>query len=62
MTTEKQKKIPDLYIFMKNEEGESLRVGSAFKHTKGNGYNILIDNERFSAFPPKAKPKTNKPG
>lgn len=55
-TAEKQEnKTPDFYIFAKDEEGNSQRIGAAFKHAKGNGFNILIDKQRYSAFPPKPK-------
>lgn len=56
MTEEKQepqKQKPAFYIFKKNSEGVSEKVGAAFKHTKGNGLNIVIDETRYAAFPPK---------
>ncbi len=47
---------PDFYIFAKDSEGNSKRIGAAFKHSKGNGFNILIEKQRYTAFPPKLKP------
>lgn len=48
-------KTPDFYIFGQDAEGNSQRIGAAFKHAKGNGFNILIDKQRYTAFPPKPK-------
>lgn len=57
-TTENQpKKTPDFQIFLQGFGGEKIRVGTAFKHGKGEGFNILIGNARYVAFPPKAKPE-----
>lgn len=53
---EKQKIKPDFYIFEKDEEGNNKQIGAVFKHNKGNGFNIVIDKKRYSAFPPKLKP------
>jgi hypothetical protein len=56
--TTKEKQAPAFYIFDTVEtdgQKESKRVGAAFKHGKGNGYNIIIDGKRYAAFPPKAK-------
>ncbi|HRH03877.1 MAG TPA: hypothetical protein PLN13_03455 [Bacteroidia bacterium] len=47
------KKKPSFYIFAKDAEGNSQRVGAAFRHMKGNGMNIVINDQRYSAFPPK---------
>jgi hypothetical protein len=62
MTTEtkttKTKQIPAFYIFESIEtEGERERrpAGAAFAHKSGGGFNIVIDGQRFVAFPPKAK-------
>lgn len=57
MTTEneKAKVMPTYYIFEKDAEGNSKRIGAAFKHGKGNGFNIVIDKNRYTAFPPKPK-------
>lgn len=63
MTTEtetaKEKQVPAFYIFDTVESGgkkENKRVGAAFAHKKGNGYNLVINGKRYAAFPPKAKP------
>lgn len=62
-TTENQpKKNPDFYIFAKGADGNNSRVGAAFKHGKGDGFNILIGNARYVAFAPKAKPNTTEGG
>ena len=56
--TTKEKQAPAFYIFDTIEtdgQKESKRVGAAFKHSKGNGYNVIIDGKRYAAFPPKAK-------
>ncbi|MEP7170123.1 MAG: hypothetical protein ABI855_12190 [Bacteroidota bacterium] len=58
MTTETKnptKKIPAFYIFEKGTDGNSKRIGAAFRHGKGSGMNIVINNTRYVAFPPKAK-------
>ena len=62
-TTESQtKQIPAFYIFTKGADGQSNRVGAVFKHGKGSGFNILIGNSRYVAFPPKAKPDATEGG
>lgn len=53
-TTEKRQ-APAFYIFQQGEGKELKRVGAAFKHSKGNGFNVVIDGKRFAAFPPKVK-------
>ncbi len=56
--TTKEKQVPAFYIFDTVEAGgkkESKRVGAAFAHRKGNGFNLLINGKRYSAFPPKPK-------
>lgn len=58
MTTDNTNK-PDFYLFA-NIDGENKRVGAAFKHRKGNGFNFIVNGQRFAAFPPKAKPATGK--
>ena len=62
MTTEnetaKEKQAPAFYIFETVEtdgDKETKRIGAAFAHKKGHGFNILINGKRYSAFPPKAK-------
>lgn len=59
MTTETEtaqpKQPPAFYIFTQSQSGKNERVGAAFKHGKGNGYNVLIGKSRYVAFPPKAK-------
>lgn len=59
---DKQKQKPDFYIFAKDETGESKNIGAAFRHARGNGYNIVIGKTRYVAFPPKAKSSEAKPG
>lgn len=55
-TTENQtKQIPAFYIFTRDADGNTSRVGAAFKHGKGEGFNILIGNVRYVAFAPKSK-------
>lgn len=51
----KPKIIPSYYIFEKDAEGNSRRIGAAFKHKNGGGFNIVIDKNRYTAFPPKPK-------
>ncbi len=53
MTTDNKNK-PDFHIFTQ-QDGNSQLVGSAFKHKKGNGFNLVISGKRFVAFAPKAK-------
>lgn len=56
--TPEKKQAPAFYIFDTVEvdgQKESKRVGAAFRHGKGNGYNVIIDGKRYAAFPPKAK-------
>jgi len=56
MTTENKKgSQPAYYIFVKEADGTQTRIGAAFKHAKGTGLNIVLDNKRYIAFPPKAK-------
>ena len=63
MTTENQttttKQVPAFYIFDTVEtfggKKENRRVGAAFAHKKGNGFNLVINGKRYAAFPPKAK-------
>ncbi len=55
-TTENQpKRTPDLNIFLQGPGSEKIRVGTVFKHGKGDGITILMGNTRYVAFPPKAK-------
>lgn len=56
--TTKEKQSPAFYIFDTVEtdgQKESKRVGAAFRHSKGNGYNVIINGKRYAAFPPKGK-------
>jgi hypothetical protein len=58
MTTETQietKKNPDFYVFVKGADGKNYRAGAVFNHTKGDGFNIVIGEVTYAAFPPKAK-------
>lgn len=59
--TENKNKTPDFYIFVKDPEGNSTRIGAAFRHNKGQGMNILINEERYVAFPPKKKDESPTP-
>jgi len=51
MASEKQK--PAFYIFEQLDDGKTKRIGAAFRHKTGNGYNLIINGMRFPAFPPK---------
>ena len=56
--TTKEKQIPAFYIFDTVESDgkkENKRIGAAFAHSKGNGFNVIINGKRYSAFPPKPK-------
>lgn len=56
--TTKDKPIPAFYIFDTVEtdgKKENKRVGAAFAHKKGTGFNFLINGKRYAAFPPKPK-------
>jgi hypothetical protein len=56
--TTKEKQLPAFYIFDTVEtdgKKENKRVGAAFAHSKGNGFNVIINGKRYSAFPPKPK-------
>ncbi len=56
--TTKEKQVPAFYIFDTIEtdgKKEQKRIGAAFAHKKGNGFNLVIDGKRYAAFPPKAK-------
>jgi hypothetical protein len=58
MTTQTEnqpKKIPAYYIFEKSADGNNIRVGAAFKHGKGTGFNVLIGDKRYTAFAPRQK-------
>lgn len=51
--TTQSKVRPAFYIFTKDEEGNNQRIGAAFAHKKGKGLNIIINDLRLVAFPPK---------
>ena len=56
--TTKEKQLPAFYIFNTVDidgRKENKRVGAAFAHSKGNGFNFIINGKRYSAFPPKAQ-------
>jgi hypothetical protein len=56
--TTKERQVPAFYIFDTVEidgKSENKRVGAAFAHKKGKGFNLIIDGKRYSAFPPRAK-------
>jgi hypothetical protein len=44
---------PSYYIFAKDAEGNNQRIGAAFAHKKGKGLSIVINGQRYAAFPPK---------
>ena len=57
--TAKEKQVPAFYIFDTVEtdgKKENKRIGAAFAHKKGKGFNLVINGKRYAAFPPKAKP------
>jgi hypothetical protein len=51
------KEKPAFCIFKKDEAGNSQLVGSIYPHKKGSGCNIIINGERFVAFPPNPNTK-----
>ncbi len=53
--TETTQKLPDFYVFVKDENGDSQRVGAVFLHSKGKGFNIVVGNRNYSAFARKEK-------
>lgn len=54
--TKKAKKPADMYLFEQGADGkENKIVGSIYRHTKGNGFSVLMNGKRYMAFPPKAK-------
>lgn len=56
--TTKEEQVPAFYIFDTVEtdgKKENKRIGAAFAHRKGNGFNLVINGKRYAAFPPKAK-------
>ncbi len=55
MTTDNTTK-PAFYIFAQ-QDGKPKRIGAVFKHKKGAGFNLVINGQRYAAFPPKAKPE-----
>lgn len=54
-TSNQSKKNPDFHIFAQGADGNTSYIGAVFNHAKGNGFNILIGNHRYVAFPAKAK-------
>lgn len=65
MTTETKKQPkqkPAFYIFVKDADGKTTNIGAAFRHKKGNGMNIVIGQDYFVAFPPKAKSEATEEG
>ena len=55
MTEETKKKKPDFFIFEGAEGGKDKIVGSVYMHSKGKGFNILIDRKVYKVFPNKKK-------
>lgn len=56
------KQVPAFYIFTQAQDGKNRCIGAAFNHSKGKGFNVLIGNTRYVAFPPKAKSETTGEG
>ena len=54
-TENKPKQLPAFFIYDQDEEGNTLRIGAAFRHKRGFGLNIILDDKRYLAFPPKPK-------
>lgn len=52
MSSDKENK-PNFYIFGIDANGESKPIGAVFNHQKGKGFNILIEQKRYVAFPTK---------
>ena len=54
MTTETQtpNELPAFYIFVRDANGQSTRVGTAYNRNPGRGVNIVIDGNRYVGFPP----------
>lgn len=48
----KQQK-PSYHIWLEAPDGNKRYAGSAYKHKKGNGLNILIGGVQYLAFEPK---------
>ena len=49
-TTTKEKQLPAFYIFdtvETNGKKENKRIGAAFAHKKGNGFNLVINGTRL---------------
>lgn len=59
MTTDEDKNRPAFHIF---DESNKNRLGAAFKHKKGEGFNILIGKVRYVAFPPRRKKSESEEG
>ena len=55
--TKKAKKPADFYLFEQLPGSKDSKiVGSVYRHSKGTGFNVLMNGKRYSAFAPKAKP------
>ena len=56
--TTKDKQTPAFYIFDSVEidgKKENRRIGAAFAHRTGSGFNLVINGKRYAAFSPKPK-------
>ncbi len=42
---------PAFIIYQQEQDGTRKRVGAVFSHTKGKGFNIVIGQHRYTAFP-----------
>ena len=65
MTTQTEnqpKQMPAFFIYDQDEEGNTLRIGAVFRHKRGSGFNIVIDDKRYLAFPPRAKSEVSGEG
>ena len=49
------KELPAFYIFVRDANGESRRVGTAWNRRQGKGVEIVIDNNHYVGFPPRIR-------
>jgi hypothetical protein len=52
----KKKEKPAFYIFIRDGEEKTTNVGAAFVQKSGRGFNIVIGDKRYEAYPPKPQP------
>ena len=56
--TSKPKQVPAFYLFDTIEQDgkkELKRIGAAFAHKTGSGFNFIINGKRYVAFPTKSR-------